>query len=98
MRVRWEDGHQGFYPYELLRGHCPCATCQGHFQPSAFHVVKGAVLERVELVGNYALGMRWIDGHDTGIYSFRKLRDLCPCRECRPDGVEELRLLGLEQE
>lgn len=25
----WGDGHQtGFYAFELLRGRCPCATCE----------------------------------------------------------------------
>ena len=33
-------------------------------------------LEKIWSVGNYALGVRWKDGHDTGIYSFSLLRDL----------------------
>lgn len=36
-------------------------------------------LVRVWPVGNYALGIRWGDGHDSGIYSFdylRRLREL----------------------
>ena len=49
----------------------------------------------VDLVGNYALNLFWTDGHDTGIYSFRKLRELCPCKGCRPQGVENL---GVPQE
>jgi len=31
-----------------------------------------------QLVGNYALKIVWSDGHDSGIYSFRYLRDICP--------------------
>ena len=31
-----------------------------------------------ELVGNYALKIAWSDGHDTGIYSFEYLREICP--------------------
>ena len=27
-------------------------------------------------VGNYAVGLRWADGHDTGIYTFAFLREL----------------------
>jgi DUF971 family protein len=34
-------------------------------------------IENVELVGRYALTFRWSDGHDTGIYSFRYLREIC---------------------
>ncbi|PKP67408.1 MAG: sodium:proton antiporter, partial [Alphaproteobacteria bacterium HGW-Alphaproteobacteria-8] len=31
-------------------------------------------LTRVLSVGNYALGMAFSDGHDTGIYTFKALR------------------------
>ena len=30
------------------------------------------------LVGNYALKIEWSDGHDSGIYSFQYLREICP--------------------
>ena len=66
IRFQWEDGHQAFYPFEYLRGCCPCASCQGHFEPRKFVLVKGATLARVELVGNYAFNLIWADGHDGG--------------------------------
>ena len=31
----------------------------------------------LSIVGRYALNFRWSDGHETGIYSFRYLRELC---------------------
>jgi DUF971 family protein len=31
-----------------------------------------------QLVGNYALKITWSDQHDTGIYSFQYLREICP--------------------
>src|SRR5262249_61714078 len=42
----------------------------------------GQELQGVEPVGNYAIAPRWEDGHDTGLYSFRLLRQLCPCAAC----------------
>ncbi len=33
-------------------------------------------VEKVEKVGNYALRFHWSDGHSTGIYSWRHLREL----------------------
>jgi DUF971 family protein len=36
-----------------------------------------------EPVGRYALRFHWSDRHDSGIYDFRLLRELCPCEECR---------------
>ena len=41
-------------------------------------------LEKIEAVGNYAINLGWADGHDTGIYSYAYLRELCSCDECRP--------------
>ncbi|MCH7923485.1 MAG: DUF971 domain-containing protein, partial [Nitrospinae bacterium] len=35
-------------------------------------------IDEISLVGAYAVNMSWSDGHDTGIYSFRFLRELCP--------------------
>jgi DUF971 family protein len=33
-------------------------------------------------VGRYALGFDFSDGHNTGIYPFEVLRDLCRCPTC----------------
>jgi ATP-binding protein involved in chromosome partitioning len=33
-------------------------------------------LQSIWLVGNYALGMSWADGHKTGIYTYKLLREL----------------------
>jgi DUF971 family protein len=37
--------------------------------------------KRVHLVGRYALGVDWADGHGS-IYPFAGLRRGCPCGEC----------------
>ena len=37
--------------------------------------------KRVHLVGRYALGVDWADGHGS-IYPFEKLRRDCPCGAC----------------
>ena len=39
-------------------------------------------LTDLHLVGNYAVSPHWADGHKTGYYPFRLLRDRCPCPEC----------------
>jgi DUF971 family protein len=76
LSISWADGKKCSYPHEILRGFCPCATCQGH--SGAIKLVPGGNFELRELeqVGNYALGLTWADGHSTGIYSFRFLRTL----------------------
>ena len=88
VRIRWADGHRSVIPLTALRKACPCAECRGRRRrPSegALPVVQPEVdeqamveVERAELVGNYALGLTWRDGHSTGIYDFALLRSLAP--------------------
>ncbi|HXU44525.1 MAG TPA: DUF971 domain-containing protein [Thermoanaerobaculia bacterium] len=84
LRLTWSDGHAGEYPYEYLRGWCPCAGCQGHsglkirYLPPAGKVTAGSIVP----VGNYAISIVWSDGHATGIYRYELLRELCPCPSC----------------
>ena len=34
--------------------------------------------EKAEMVGNYAIRIDWSDRHNSGIYSFEYLRQICP--------------------
>jgi DUF971 family protein len=90
--ITWSDGAKSTYPHEILRGFCPCATCQGHSGTIRF--IAGANLELVNLeqVGNYALSFSWGDGHDTGIYTFRYLRKLGDLIEL--EGADAVKALG----
>lgn len=82
MEIDWADGHGATYPHELLRGFCPCAQCQGHDGPISFVEGGDLELQDIQSVGNYAVRLVWGDGHQTGIYSFRYLRELCACSSC----------------
>ena len=85
LAIVWEDGHESYYPGHYLRCKCPCAHCID--ETSGAKVLRDdSVPGDVEVrelyrVGNYAISVRWSDGHDTGIYSYDRLRELCPC--CR---------------
>ena len=89
--IEWGDGHKGVYPHEILRGYCPCAGCQGHEATIKFVSPTAAQLDldEIEPVGNYALRLQWFDGHGSGIYSYRYLRGLCHCDECRPGATKD---------
>jgi DUF971 family protein len=76
LRLLWDDDHISTYPFPYLRGWCPCASCQGHSGERQFIRVENPQLETISPVGNYALNLRWSDGHDTGIYTFEFLRTL----------------------
>jgi DUF971 family protein len=83
--IEWADGHRGLYPHAVLRGNCPCAGCQGHTGEVRFLETSDAQqeLDEIEMVGGYALSLKWFDGHASGIYSFQFLRSLCQCDACR---------------
>lgn len=97
IMIEWADGHTAIYPFSYLRKACPCALCKGErtpldLAPLALPVLKNIPPEAFEAkdmfkVGRYAIGFRWGDSHDTGIYTFDYLRKMCPCPAClgRPD-------------
>ncbi len=84
LRLVWSDGHQAEYPYDYVRGYCPCAGCQGHTPSEIRYQPPAAAVEpwRIEPVGNYGISIQWSDGHATGIYRFDFLRQICPCAPC----------------
>lgn len=86
VEIEWADGHRGVLPNALLRAYCPCAGCQGHSGEIKYIPGGNAVIEGLEEVGSYALQFTWGDGHASGIYTFRYLRRLCACPECRSTG------------
>ncbi len=86
MTIEWEDGHRTVLPARELRLRCRCAMCVEEMtgakllDPSS---VAGDVrVTGVELLGQYAIGVRFSDGHATGIYRFADLRAECPCEGC----------------
>lgn len=92
LEITWSDGHGSSYPHELLRGFCPCASCQGH--SSGIRFIAGGNLEirAIEQVGNYAIQLTWGDGHTAGIYTFRYLRALGDLIDAL--GADELKSMG----
>ena len=87
LRIAWADGHRSEYDNRVLREHCPCAVCRerpGRSLPLAAGQGQEIYPLQLSVVGRYALSIQWSDGHDTGIYSYQTLRELCPCVACQP--------------
>ena len=86
LMIVWQDGHESHYVGPVLRGLCPCASCQdedtGQRLVLPMHISDDLEFRRIEMVGRYALQFEWSDGHRTGIYSFEHLRAICPCAIC----------------
>jgi DUF971 family protein len=82
LEVEWADGHTTTYATRELRGLCPCARCVNEVTGVRMHdpsaVAEDLEHSDVRFVGNYALTLRFSDGHDTGIFPFRFLRENDP--------------------
>jgi DUF971 family protein len=80
FRITWADNFVSNYTAAELRRACPCAQCvnewtgQRTLKPE--NISDELSIIDVSIVGRYALNFRWSDGHETGIYSFRYLREL----------------------
>jgi len=81
LLLAWQDGLQRRLRYLSLRAECMCARCVDEITGERILDVEGLdpeiMIEGMELVGNYALKIRWSDGHDTGLYTWEHLRRLC---------------------
>ncbi len=81
LRITWADGYECRYNAARLRRACPCAQCvnewTGQRVLKAEAVSDALQIDEIAIVGRYALNFRFGDGHETGIYSFRLLRELC---------------------
>ena len=81
VRIVWADDKSCSYRAAELRRACPCAQCvnewTGERVLKAESISETIEIKDISIVGRYALNFRWSDGHETGIYSFRYLRELC---------------------
>jgi DUF971 family protein len=93
--ITWADGHSSHFDFAFLRANCPCATCNeererkpsiGAAQPPSSPLLPmykpKLKAQAATQVGNYAIQIRFNDGHSTGIFSYAYLRALCACNEC----------------
>lgn len=78
LLVRYEDG-EFVLSAEFLRVNSPSAEVQGHGGEGGTlpRDKENVAITGIEPVGNYAVKLRFSDGHDTGLYSWDWLRHLC---------------------
>jgi DUF971 family protein len=78
----WPDGARSEWSAAELRGACPCAHCVDELSGVRRHdpasVPAELTQQDVRLVGNYALAVRFSDGHQTGIFPWAFLRERSP--------------------
>ncbi|MCG8374388.1 MAG: DUF971 domain-containing protein [Balneolales bacterium] len=86
LQIEWKDGKKSEYPLFGLRKNCPCVTCRGghasmnEFEPEAFFLENPPRMNitNAKPIGNHALQITWIDGHNSGMYRWETLRWLDP--------------------
>ena len=85
MGLSWDDGLSQEVRLDDLRRLCPCAVCEGNRAAQTtdkLHMITADELgasdgvRDVIPVGRYAIQIRWEDGHDTGIFTYKYLRSL----------------------
>ena len=75
--VRFDNGYETTLSAELLRVESPSAEVQGHGvgQKTTPSGKAKVTISALEPVGNYAIRIRFSDGHDTGLFSWNILYD-----------------------
>src|SRR5262245_23931303 len=81
LKIRWHDGLEAKLPLVELRAQCMCARCVDEITGQRIVDIEGIdpaiAIDAMQLVGNYALKIRWSDGHETGLSTWARLRTLC---------------------
>ncbi|GAB5408956.1 MAG: DUF971 domain-containing protein [Balneolaceae bacterium] len=86
LEIAWDDGHTSTFPLFGLRKNCPCVSCRGGhasmniFEPEAFQIKNPPLMNitNIKPIGNHAIQITWIDGHNSGMYRWETLRALDP--------------------
>jgi len=88
LTIRWADDTVSYYSINYLRRMSPSADMRQLREevernpltvlPSSSSDSGPLVATDAELVGHYAIRIRFSDGHDTGIYSWAYLRSIAP--------------------
>ncbi|MCX6168038.1 MAG: DUF971 domain-containing protein [Ignavibacteriales bacterium] len=81
LQIKWDDSSETTISLTNLRRFCPCAICTSQDESHHHDYIKvysdeQITLKSINIVGNYAVGVRWADNHNTGIYDFNYLKKI----------------------
>lgn len=82
LEIIWDSGRVSNYPLKFLRDESPDAGNKGetilwkHYAPPPNEPLteKSYLIDKIEMVGNYAIQITWKDGYSYGIYSWDLLK------------------------
>ncbi|MBU1098910.1 MAG: DUF971 domain-containing protein [Bacteroidetes bacterium] len=86
LQIRWDDQSISIIPLDYLRGKCPCADCGAEREKhssSYFPIFTSEQIsiEKISMVGHYAITIKWKDGHSTGVYEYNYLVNISKTKE-----------------
>jgi len=84
LAIKWNDETDTFVKSSDLRDACPCAYCSGETDVFGNVYIGQGIkksnlayeVDKIEIVGHYALRIFWKDNHNGGIYTFELLKRL----------------------
>lgn len=80
VSIVWSDDKEFRYNAVGLRRACPCAGCINEWTGEKMlddgSIADDLKINSTAVVGRYALNFNFSDGHDTGIFSYKYLREL----------------------
>ena len=94
IRIEWDDGHISLHPRRNLRLECACAFCVSEDTGQRL-IDEAAIPDDLTVlsgdnVGRYGIKFFFSDGHNDGIFTWKRLRELCRCDECRNKQLDSL--------
>lgn len=80
ISIVWSDDAETKYNAADLRRNCPCASCVNEWTGEKIlrdeSVSDDLEFSHISIVGRYALNFHFSDGHETGIFTFKFLREM----------------------
>ena len=101
LELRYSQDERYELSCEYLRVYSPSAEVRGHGEgQEVLQVGKiNVTITAIQPVGNYALQLVFSDGHDTGLYSWDYLYELCTNREAYwQDYLDRLHAAGASRD
>ena len=101
LELQYEQGKSYRLPFEFLRVYSPSAEVRGHGPgQEVLQTGKQDVgIVNIEPVGHYAIKPTFSDGHDSGLYSWDYLYELCENQESLwSDYLERCKLSGVDRD
>ena len=80
LGIKWSDDRESKLDVVALRRKCPCAACIDEWSRKPLlkdqDVPEDVRPTVIESVGRYGVSIHFTDGHKTGIYTYKMLREL----------------------